>query len=130
MGRYDVMQVCLGGHQITDSYNSYPQHRQDFCDKCGRATVTKCLSCGAEIRGDYIVDNVISASTTPVPMNCRNCGKAYPWKRRLTIRRVFRRPKWLRPFMKWLGKNLVKVVVSVAIAVITAVVLVHMGIKQ
>lgn len=81
MGHYDVMQVCKKwGHQITDSYNSFPTHRQTYCSVCGSETTTVCGFCNTPIRGDYIVQHVIGVSTTPVPLYCQHCGKPYPWK--------------------------------------------------
>ena len=36
---YDTMQVCKNwGHKITDTYDSYPNHRQDFYARCGSDT--------------------------------------------------------------------------------------------
>jgi len=79
MGTYDIQQVCLNGHQITDSYNDFPQHRKNFCDKCGEATIHKCPACSHPIKGFYRVEGVISAHETSVPSHCENCGKPYPW---------------------------------------------------
>lgn len=80
MGRYDVMQVCLNGHQITDSYNSNPEFRQNYCEQCGAETITECQECGANIKGDYKVEGVIApGSNTDVPDFCHECGEPYPW---------------------------------------------------
>ena len=79
MGEYDTMQVCLNGHQITDRYYSQPEHRQDFCEKCGAETIIECPNCEEEIRGYYNVEGVIAPSTTDVPDYCHSCGEAYPW---------------------------------------------------
>lgn len=80
MGTYDVQQVCLNGHQITDNYNRYPQHRKSFCDICGEATIHQCQECNHPIRGDYHVDGVIGfGSEIEVPTHCSNCGKPFPW---------------------------------------------------
>lgn len=79
MSRYDVMQVCLNGHRITDSYHSHPEFRKDYCDQCGEKTITECPDCGAPIKGELISKNVIWAFPTPVPNNCHNCGSPYPW---------------------------------------------------
>jgi len=82
MGSYDVMQVCLNGHQITDSYNRYPQHRQPFCSECGEQTITSCPKCNSPIRGKHRVPGVVSIFLTTVPEHCHNCGAPYPWTRR------------------------------------------------
>lgn len=80
MGRYDVQQVCLNGHQIADRYLSRPAHRKAYCNQCGAATIFKCSKCGNEIPGDYIVDGVVCfGGTTEVPEFCVNCGEAFPW---------------------------------------------------
>ena len=79
MGQYDIMQVCLNGHQITDSYNRYPEFRKDFCPKCGAKTIYKCPNCQKPIKGDYHVSSIIVSSTTPVPAKCEYCGHDFPW---------------------------------------------------
>ena len=80
MGYYDVQQVCLNGHQITDSYNDFPQHRKQFCPTCGEKTIYQCPNCNMNIKGTYQVDGVISIGhKTPVPSHCEGCGKPYPW---------------------------------------------------
>jgi hypothetical protein len=79
MGSYDIQQVCLNGHQITDSYNQFPQFRKKFCDKCGERTIHQCPACNHPIKGFYQVEGVITGSRAPVPSHCENCGKPYPW---------------------------------------------------
>ena len=79
-GRYDTAQICGNGHVITSNYNDCPAHRQSHCDKCGEATITKCESCGTDIRGEYEVPGVafVGAEIT-APGFCHACGKPYPW---------------------------------------------------
>ena len=80
MGHHDIQQVCLNGHQITDSFNSSPEFRKNFCATCGAATIHKCPGCGHRIPGDYKADGVIAIGfITPVPTHCSGCGKAFPW---------------------------------------------------
>lgn len=80
MGNYDIQQVCLNGHQITDSYNQSPEFRKDYCDKCGEKTIHKCLECKHPIKGDYHVEGVLAVGhSTPVPTHCENCGRPFPW---------------------------------------------------
>ena len=79
MGSYDIQQVCLNGHQITDSYNQFPQFQKNFCDKCGELTIHQCPSCKHPIKGFYQVDGVLTTSQTAVPSHCENCGRPYPW---------------------------------------------------
>lgn len=76
---YDVQQVCLNGHQITDQYNKYPQHRQDHCSECGAKTIHECPECEQPIRGFYNVSGVVTFRSTDVPSHCKNCGEPYPW---------------------------------------------------
>ena len=79
MDSYDIQQVCLNGHQITDSYNQFPQFRKNFCEKCGERTIHQCSSCNHPIKGFYHIDGVITTSNAPVPSHCENCGRPYPW---------------------------------------------------
>jgi hypothetical protein len=86
MDYYDIMQVCKKrGHKITAFYSSSPHHGQKFCEKCGSETVIRCLYCNTGIRGYYHVKGVIGFFSPSVPLNCHQCGKPYPWARRLRI---------------------------------------------
>jgi hypothetical protein len=76
---YDTQQVCENGHQITDSYHDRPQHRRDFCEKCGKKTIYTCQKCGAEIKGEYNIPGAAIGGGTPVPEHCHKCGTPYPW---------------------------------------------------
>lgn len=77
---YDVMQVCLNGHQITSTLKSNPELGQDRCNKCGEKTISVCPKCEAAIRGYYHVTNVLSLHSVPIPEYCHKCGKPYPWQ--------------------------------------------------
>lgn len=80
MGYYHTAQICLNGHMINDSSDSNPQNNQDYCDKCGEKTITKCPNCNALIRGDYEVPGVCAIGfATAVPSYCYHCGKPFPW---------------------------------------------------
>jgi hypothetical protein len=79
MGHYDVQQVCLNGHQITDKFNSSPQFGKKFCDYCGAETIHQCPECNHFIKGEYVVADIISFDETSVPTHCENCGSPYPW---------------------------------------------------
>lgn len=50
------MQVCLNGHQITDSYNRSHTSRKDFCDKCGEKTIVFCPNCNEKVPLKIAVD--------------------------------------------------------------------------
>ncbi|EAY29480.1 DUF2321 domain-containing protein [Microscilla marina] len=81
----DVMQVCLNGHQITDSYLRSPHLAEDYCQKCGKETIVACPNCQTPIKGDYYYPGVVDLTgfRTPVPKRCSNCGKYYPWGKKL-----------------------------------------------
>ncbi len=76
---YDAQQVCVKGHQITDSYHRFPQRRQEHCDKCGAPTIYKCPKCDAEIRGYYNVPGAVGGGWADRPDHCHSCGSRYPW---------------------------------------------------
>ena len=79
VGNYDVMQVCLNGHKITDTLNTWPQHGKQHCSDCGAATISKCQHCQADIRGFYHAPRVFGGSGPKAPAFCHTCGKCYPW---------------------------------------------------
>ena len=54
-----------------------PEHRQDFCDKCGAKTTMVCLACGEAIRGG-IAESLVMTSRV-APKYCIHCGAAFPW---------------------------------------------------
>lgn len=89
MGYQDTMQVCKKhGHQINSMAEKYPKHNQNFCSSCGSETTTICNNCRAKIKGYYHVEGFIGVSNTPVPLNCHNCGKAYPWRNELLFKNI------------------------------------------
>jgi len=80
MGTYRTAQICLNGHCVTDSLETSQELSAPRCDKCGAETITKCLSCGANIRGDYHVDGAFSfAQGYDSPKYCYQCGNPFPW---------------------------------------------------
>ncbi len=77
---YDVMQVCINGHKITEVLRSSPEFGKQHCSKCGAATISQCPTCQTEIQGDYHVPNVVAIGfSTSVPAFCHKCGEPYPW---------------------------------------------------
>ncbi|WP_245978594.1 DUF2321 domain-containing protein [Allostella humosa] len=50
-----------------------------YCGQCGAATILKCPSCQAGIRGYFYVPGVISISEYHPPSFCFSCGSAFPW---------------------------------------------------
>jgi hypothetical protein len=79
LGQYDTQQVCVNGHQVTDTYHRYPEFRATHCEQCGAPTIHQCPACNKEIKGDYHVDGVFVDSSAPVPTHCEACGAAFPW---------------------------------------------------
>jgi len=79
---YDVQQVCINGHQITEYYNSYTEYRKDFCDLCGEKTIHACPKCSTPIKGYHHVDGIVGFGSVPVPDFCEKCGERFPWANR------------------------------------------------
>ena len=81
MGQYDAQQVCLNGHQITDSYYRHAQHRATHCKQCGASTIHQCPACGTDIKGDYHVDGAffVAGGSAEIPTHCESCGVPFPW---------------------------------------------------
>lgn len=84
----DVQQICLNGHQITDSFNNSPAAHKQFCPTCGEKTITNCPKCSAPIQGSIITidtgyDAIASILPANVPVFCDNCGSSYPWREKI-----------------------------------------------
>jgi len=79
---YDVAQICLNGHLITDLAHDYPHHRRNFCAKCGQPTIMQCPECNFGIPGYYHVSGFIGGDDFSMPSYCHNCGKPFPWTTR------------------------------------------------
>lgn len=83
MGIYRTAEVCLNGHVSTDAADEYSELREKYCSKCGEVTIIQCYECGADIRGDYYVEGVISfGGGYEPPSFCFNCGNPFPWTQR------------------------------------------------
>ena len=76
---YDIAQICINGHVINSMSNDYPQSNQNFCDKCGGESITKCPECSTNIRGYYHVPGAIGGFEYKAPSYCYNCGGSLPW---------------------------------------------------
>src|SRR5947209_11487834 len=74
---FDVAQVCLNGHLINGQVHAAPYLNQPYCDRCGAATVTACLECGAAIRGAFHEPGIFPELRAP--SYCLECGEAYLW---------------------------------------------------
>ncbi|WP_251624156.1 DUF2321 domain-containing protein [Odoribacter lunatus] len=78
---YDVMQICLNGHCMTEHYYSKPYSRKEYCSKCAKKTIIQCPHCKNEIKGNYIVPESISIPSVVVPVICEYCGHPFPWNK-------------------------------------------------
>ena len=78
----DTMQVCLDGHVINDRSVKNPEHNRDFCNNCGRQTITNCPhpKCGKPIPGCSHGPNY-SIHVSSAPDFCGYCGEVFPWTR-------------------------------------------------
>jgi hypothetical protein len=88
-GEFDVAQICLNGHLITDEYNGSPERRKNYCDRCGEKTIFECPCCNQKIRGDYFFFRSLNRLKSnqfhrQFPYYCDNCGEPFPW----TIRKL------------------------------------------
>jgi hypothetical protein len=75
----DVMQVCLGGHVITDVLASYPEQGVRNCIYCGAPTISRCPTCGEEIPGAAPLPGMVTIGHRVAPQHCPRCGAAFPW---------------------------------------------------
>src|SRR6267378_6051260 len=82
MGVYRVAEVCPNGHVSTDSADRSPELREQFCSRCGEATLTQCPKCKAPIRGHYYVEGFFGMDEYEPPAHCHNCGSAFSWTER------------------------------------------------
>ncbi len=80
MGYYKNALICLNGHVISDNIGDYPEFAEKYCNICGAETITKCLKCNTNIRGEYYVEGVVCLGEEPkAPSYCFNCGNPFPW---------------------------------------------------
>jgi len=73
------MQVCRNGHVITDLLRSCPERSLAHCDRCGAATIDRCLTCGRELPGATVVPGLQPVGVRQPPSYCATCGAAFPW---------------------------------------------------
>ena len=110
---YDIAQICINGHVINSSSESYPQYNKKFCVKCGAETITNCKYCGGDIKGYYHGD-FINISPFIRPSFCDNCGKPYPWieSRILAAQELAKETKGLSSEDKDILKNSINEIVK------------------
>jgi hypothetical protein len=78
---FETAQICENGHIITTSSDSFPDHQQDHCSKCGARTIKACTQCNQSIRG-HLRGSMPSVYEQPAPRYCHKCGQPYPWTER------------------------------------------------
>jgi hypothetical protein len=78
----DVMQVCLGGHVITDVLASHPEQGVQHCDRCGAPTISRCPTCGDDLAGAAPLPGLSTIGQRQAPQHCSCCGAAFPWAQR------------------------------------------------
>ena len=77
---YQAAQISLNGHVITRTIKSKDDIKEDFCEKCGKLTITNCQKCDKWIKGEFYNPDVnIIGFNFPPPNFCWSCGQAYPW---------------------------------------------------
>lgn len=78
---YDTAQICINGHVINSQSNYRPEHDKQFCNECGKPTITSCQNCNSSIKGYYHVWPFANFNYTdlPLPSFCPDCGSPYPW---------------------------------------------------
>lgn len=75
---YDIAQVCLNGHTITEMAGDHPEHKRDRCEDCGERTICECQKCNESIQG-YYHSGVIGIFEYTPPRFCQKCGEPFPW---------------------------------------------------
>lgn len=83
IGAYRVVQICLNGHIVNDSFEDYPDFNEDYCSKCGQKTIVTCPHCETPIRGNYRVPGSCNEYKISVPAYCHHCGAPFPWTEKI-----------------------------------------------
>jgi hypothetical protein len=80
MTEYDIAQICLNGHVTNDAIERKPENNEEYCERCGKPTITECPKCKTPIRGHPYFDNGVNlAMYIDAPRFCIACGCAFPW---------------------------------------------------
>ncbi len=85
----DTMQVCLNGHVINSGIRENPEFNEDFCNRCGKKTITNCPKCNNPIPGDLQNTGVAFIGfSQSAPDFCEKCGEPFPWTNKEDAKRL------------------------------------------
>src|SRR5258706_2202555 len=80
---FDSAQICKNGHVVNFAFGIRQHSNQEFCSKCGAATITQCQHCSTSIKGAEVLTTLQSVlgnqELFPRPNYCIKCGKPFPW---------------------------------------------------
>ena len=76
---YQVAQVCINGHVVTDTIKSLDDVKGEFCETCGKRTITACQKCKEFIKGQFYNPDFVFIGTLDPPSFCFSCGNPFPW---------------------------------------------------
>lgn len=80
MNQYNGATICLNGHVLS----KYDSNTQNFCERCGKETISTCPSCHASIRG-LVELSIAFIGNRPynAPAFCYSCSSPFPWTKQL-----------------------------------------------
>jgi hypothetical protein len=76
------MLICRNGHVISERLHTCPDQRLSHCDRCGAATLDRCLTCGWELPGAPLMPGPVPIGKRRPPQYCLLCGASFPWTQR------------------------------------------------
>ena len=91
----DTMQVCINGHVINSRFRDKPEYNKDFCNHCGKKTITNCPECDKSIPG-VLHQRLGAVSISSAPEFCQHCGEKFPWTRNVEAMRLKAKAKRLK----------------------------------
>jgi hypothetical protein len=82
----DIMQVCLNGHVINYRFVEKPEDNKDFCNRCGKKTITNCPNPKCDKPMPSSPSSLFGISSAPD--FCQHCGEQFPWAREAEAKRL------------------------------------------
>jgi hypothetical protein len=73
-GHFETAQIV-----ITSGIESFKGGMEEFCQKCGKKTITKCPACKSPIRGAYRRNDMNILIDYNPPSFCIKCARRFPW---------------------------------------------------